>query len=115
MPPSPRLTASIRIRALRQLAEQEGGFATVIRKGDSTSGTILVQWLKNGRTPVLFEQMPGFDSPGEWAVIQEQDIENKEKYDEYIVRRAARDHDLWVIELDIADEKRLVGLLDQFR
>jgi hypothetical protein len=111
----PRLNASVKIRAMRQMAEQQGGFATVIRKGDETSGAILVQWLRNGRIPVLFEQMPSFDEPGEWRIIQEQDIENKEKYSDYLDRRWQRDSDIWVIELDIADEKRLVGLLEHFR
>lgn len=112
---APRLAASLRIKALRRLAEQEGGFATVIRKGDETSGAILVQWLRNGRNPVLFEQMPSFDGPGEWAQIKEQDTENKQEYEDYLSRRAERDQDIWVIELDIADEKRLIGLLEHLR
>jgi hypothetical protein len=111
----PRLAASVRIRAMRQMAEAAGGFAMVIKKGDETSGAILVQWLKNGRIPILYEQMPGFDGPGEWVKIQEQDPENQEKYLQYVSRRCKMDGDIWVVELDIADEKRFIELLEHFR
>lgn len=111
----PRLAAGVRIRAMRQMAEAQGGFATILRKGDETSGTILVQWLRNDNSAILFEQMPGFDGPGEWVKIQEQDAENQEKYLHYVNRRCERDGDIWVIELDIANEKRFTELLDHFR
>jgi hypothetical protein len=100
---------------MRQMAEAAGGFAMVIQKGDETSGAILVQWLKKANIPVLYEQMPGFDGPGKWVKIQEQDPENQEKYLQYVNRRCKMDSDIWVIELDIADEKRFIELLEHFR
>lgn len=100
---------------MRQMAEAAGGFATIIQKGDATSGAILVQWLKYGQVPTLYEQMPGLDGPGQWVKIQEQDPENQEKYLQYVNQRCKMDSDIWVIELDIADEKRFIELLEHMR
>lgn len=107
----PRLATHVRVRALRQSVEAAGGFAMVLKKGDPVSGALLVQQLKNGRNPVLFEQMPAFEGPGEWLEIKQENPDNIQEYNDYIARRTARDSDLWLIELDIADAERLVALL----
>lgn len=107
----PRLATHMRIRALRQAAEAQGGFAMVLKKGDPVSGTILVQSLKNGRNPALFEQMPSFDGPGEWLEVKQENPDNILEYKDYIDRRTARDGDIWLIELDVADTQQLVAIL----
>jgi len=38
----PRLASGVQISALKRLAEAEGDFATVLKKGDATSGAILL-------------------------------------------------------------------------
>ncbi|MEM1133499.1 MAG: DUF1491 family protein [Pseudomonadota bacterium] len=107
----PRIATHVRVRALRQSVEAKGGFAIVLQKGDPVSGTLLVQQLKNGRNPVLFEQMPSFDGPGEWLEIRQENPDNLQEYKEYLSRRMERDRDLWLVELDIADSAQLVALL----
>ncbi len=109
----PRLSTDMRIGAIKRLVESEGGFTMVLKKGDPISGAILVQTLEKGRNPKLFEQMPSLDDGPVWQQIWSEGIENKGDLSEYLERRFARDSDLWLIELDIADSERLTGLLRQ--
>ena len=108
---APRLSADMRIGALKRQTEALGGFATVLKKGDPVSGSILVQTLEKGCNPKLFEQMPNLDGASDWHCIWSQDTERKGDIQEYLDRRTSRDRDLWIIELDIADSERLGGLL----
>ncbi len=85
----------------------------ILHKGDPVSGAILVQTLEKGRNPRLYEQMPSLDDGPVWYEIWSEEIENKGNLQEYLERRFARDSDLWLIELDIADSERLTGLLQQ--
>lgn len=93
-------------------AQDAGGFAMVLRKGDATSGVILMQLLQKGTEFGLFERMSdgrdGFAlrpcGPQYWGKADEMA--------QYIDRRAKSDPDMWLLELDIPDAQRLV---DEFR
>lgn len=113
MPPEPRLATHMRVSALvRQMAEQ-GDFATVLYKGDPVAGALLIITREKGQNPKAFEQFPALDGGRKWEAIASQHIENQEKLSEYLDRRRARDPDLWVLELDVASDERLNGLLGQ--
>lgn len=103
----PRLTSDIQISALKRLVEAEGGFATVLRKGDPTSGAILLIGQVRGENPVLYDRFPSLDGGAAWQQIAEKEVEVATHWQ----KRVARDPDLWVIELDVASTERLNGLL----
>jgi hypothetical protein len=107
----PRLTSEFQISALKRLVEADGGFATVIRKGDATSGAILLIGQIRGCDPVLFERFPSLDGGSEWQPVTAQITENESEVTNYWQKRVARDPDLWVIELDVASTERLAPLL----
>lgn len=107
----PRLTSDIQISALKRLAEADGGFATVLRKGDVTSGAILLIGQVRGQNPVLFDRFPTLSGQSEWQAITGQVEENEAEIAAYWQKRAARDPDLWVLELDVASTERLNELL----
>jgi hypothetical protein len=96
---------------LKRLAEAGGDFATVIRKGDVTSGTILLIGQIRGQNPVLFDRFPSIDGDAMWEPITAQSDDNEAEVGAYWQKRAARDPDLWVIELDVASVERLTLLL----
>src|SRR3546814_4330299 len=50
---SDRLTSRMLTSALIRRAGQEGGFATILRKGDEVAGTILLLCLEKGTETVL--------------------------------------------------------------
>lgn len=87
----------------------EGGSAVVVRKGDPTSGAILILCLEKGRNSALCERLLSPSGSYEWQRIGPQDIENVDELNHYIERRARRDPDLWVLELDIPNAERLIA------
>lgn len=105
-----RLPAHLEVSALIRQAQAQGGFAAVLAKGEREAGTILVVTTENGRNTRVFERMPQLDGSRSWTCSKEQDSENKELFNEYLERRKSQDSDLWIVELDIANAERLIGL-----
>jgi hypothetical protein len=105
-----RLPAHLEISGLIRRVQAEGGFATVIHKGDRDAGTILVVVTQNGVDSVAYERMPQLDGSRAWTVRISEDIENKEKFSEFLERRVNQDPDLWILELDVAHGERFIGL-----
>ncbi len=113
MPPEPRLATHMRVTALvRQMAEQ-GDFATVLHKGDPVAGALLLLTRKKGANPRVFEQFPAAEGTRKWEAVASQPFDNEQKLSEYLDRRLSRDPDLWILELDVATDERLTGLLGQ--
>ena len=107
----PRLASHILVSAFVRLANAQGDFATVIKKGDPVSGSLLLIGQIRGEKPMLFERMNGLDGVSSWQPIYANIQETVEKMPDYLTRRKARDPDLWIVELDVADGERLNGLL----
>ena len=107
---SERLPAHLEAAALIRQTQAEGGFATVLQKGEKEAGTILLVLCENDTKARVYERMPAADGTRKWALSRSQDDENKAEFSDYLARRGAQDRDLWIIELDIAQGERLVGL-----
>jgi hypothetical protein len=105
-----RLPAHLEVAALIRRTEAEGGFATVLHKGEREAGTIMIILCESGTNLRIYERMPQPDGARVWRSTRTQDPENKEDFNLYIERRAAQDRDLWIIELDTAQGERLIGL-----
>lgn len=82
----------------------------VLHKGEREAGTIVVVCAENGANRRIFERMPSPDGDRIWALAQAEDVENKANIDDYLARRERQDPDLWIIELDIPDGERFIGL-----
>ncbi|MFO1240819.1 MAG: DUF1491 family protein [Sphingomonadaceae bacterium] len=104
-----RLTSTMVAGALVRLADQVGGFAVIIAKGDATSGALLVQILEKGEFFGLFERQLDRSGAYVWARTGPQEAENKELFQQYLDRRQTRDPDLWIVELDVPDAERFVA------
>ena len=106
---SDRLTSRMLASALVRRAGQQGGFATVMRKGDEVAGVILLLCLEKGAECGLFERMPDYQGgyrlvrcgPDTGAVASESS--------QYLERRVKSDPDIWIIELDIAQPERFAA------
>jgi hypothetical protein len=105
-----RLPAHLEVSALIRLTQSEGGFATVLQKGEREAGTILVVLCKNGTMSRAYERMPDLDGSRKWHLVREEDPDKKEEFSSYISRRGDQDSDMWIVELDIAQGERLIGL-----
>jgi hypothetical protein len=102
----PRLTAQMQVDALRRWAEGAGGFGMVLKKGDMTSGQILAILLEKGDNPRLFARQMAADFIYRWT-----EITVTVALPEYLSRARARDPDLWIIELDVANPAQLIAQL----
>lgn len=90
--------------------ESAGGFATVLARGEREAGTILILTIERGGNPRLYERMPRSDGTRKWHPVLAETAENSHKINDYLNRRRTQDPDLWVLELDIADGERFIGL-----
>lgn len=96
--------------ALLRQVQAEGGFATVLHKGDADSGSILVVTVQRFGISTLYERMPALDGSRKWHPVLTQDIENKHLFQEFLDRRVVQDPDTWIIELDIVNAERFIGI-----
>ena len=105
-----RLPARLEIASLIRLAQNGGGFAAVLKSGEEVAGTILLVLTENGTNPRVYERMPQLDGSRAWHCSKKQNTENKQEIPDYLERRSKQDDDLWIVELDIANGERLIGL-----
>ena len=105
-----RLPTHLEVAGLIRSVQAAGGFATVLAKGEREAGTLLVICCVGGRDGKLFERMPDLDGGRRWSLSRVQDTENAGEFSDYWKRRRNQDPDCWIVELDIADGERFVGL-----
>ena len=104
-----RLPAHLEVAGLIRRVAAEGGFATVLAKGEREAGTILLV-LRDSRTnPRLFERMPHLDGTRPWTLNRVQDTDNKQDFEDYLARRRSQDRDVWIVELDSPNPERFIG------
>jgi len=105
-----RLPAHFEISGLIRAVEAAGGFATVLNKGERDAGTIMIVLTEKGENTRVYERMPQLDGTRIWQCSKKQDAENPYELTSYLTRRSNQDPDLWVVELDVADGERFIGL-----
>ncbi len=99
------------VSAFLRRASALGDFGTVLHKGDPTSGAILLCTLIRGANPVVFERLASISGQSGWQKTIAGDTRSQSEVDEYLKRRTERDPDLWLIELDTADQERLTLIM----
>ena len=103
-----RLPAHLEVAGLLRLTQELGGFGMVLQKGEYDAGTIAILTTCSGKNTRLWERMPQMDGSRKFTCTREQDSENAEEFEEYIVRRRAQDPDCWFVELDGPNVERLL-------
>lgn len=87
--------------ALVRRAESAGAMAVIARKGDVNAGAILVKVARLDGTAILYVPALGPDGDRIWIDLARQGVGPAEAdVDAYIQRRADRDPDLWVVEVE---------------
>jgi hypothetical protein len=107
----PRLASHVQVSALVRQTNISGDFAVILHKGDMTSGAILVIGLVRGSNPLIFEKFPSINGGSDWCQSSQNKPLSPDDVRYIVEKRILRDPDLWVIELDTADDERLTGLL----
>lgn len=104
-----RLPANVEVGGLIRRVQAEGGFATVLHKGEADAGTICVVTIERGGIARAWERMPQPDGTRKWQVSRTQNPEEKQEFEDFLRRRSHQDPDLWIVELDIANGERFIG------
>ena len=98
-----RLASGVTVAALLRQVAAEGGFGTVLHRGDATAGSIAIVTRDRGETRVL-QRVMAASGDYEWREAAAAD-----SVDGWIERARRHDPDLWIIELDIPDAARFVA------
>ena len=104
-----RLPASVEAAALMRRAQSDGGFATLIKKGDPDRGALLL--LVRGRDGhvACLERVLSMEGGYNWQPSGPGDSAGEQELAEFLQKRRRFDDDLWIIELDIAQPERFIA------
>ena len=93
---------------LRRIAA-EGGFATVLKKGDADRGSILLFVTSRGTHLACLERVLNIDGSYSWQTVGPLESASSTEIADFLARRTRFDEDSWAIELDIADGERFIA------
>lgn len=96
-----RLPAHLEISGLVRAAQAQGGFATVIAKGERDAGTIVIFAIDRDKNALVYERMPQLDGTRPWTRVKAEGADKIAEIDEYLARRKRQDSDVWILELDL--------------
>ena len=106
---TPRLTSTMLVSLLVRRVAQAGGNAAVLNRGDETSGAILLICMEKGVVQSVREHVLDRTGRYAWVAVGPDDDAARTAY---LDRRRARDPDLWLVELDIANAERFTDETD---
>jgi hypothetical protein len=106
---SERLPAGLEVAAIVRRVQGEGGFASVLRRGDADRGTISLLVAERGRAAGLLERQMAVDFTYRWARIPGGSDLQGTGWREFIDKKSRIDPDCWVVELDVADAERFIA------
>lgn len=105
-----RLPAHLEVAGLIRRVQAEGGFAMVLARGERDAGTILLILNEKGAESRAFERMPRPDGTRGWHCSKTEAEVGHAVFAEWQERRRQQDPDLWIVELDIPQGERFIGL-----
>ncbi|HYI42301.1 MAG TPA: DUF1491 family protein, partial [Sphingomicrobium sp.] len=94
-----RLPASVEATALMRRAQSEGGFATLLKKGDADRGAILLVVRGRDGHVACLERVLSMDGAYAWQPSGPAESASDQDLAEFLQRRGQFDEDLWIIEL----------------
>ena len=100
-----RLPAHVEVAAIMRRVESEGGFATVLRKGDADRGTLTLIVQKRGEMRGILSRELGPDFSYDWVFREA----GSRSVADLTARNDRFDTDSWLIELDIAEPERFIA------
>jgi hypothetical protein len=90
-------------------ATSQGGFATVMKKGDEDRGSLLLFVSSRGVHLACLERVLSAQGSYCWELVGPAESAGSAEITDFLARRARFDEDLWALELDIADAERFIA------
>ena len=106
---SERLPAEVEVAGIMRRAQGEGGFATILHRGDADRGAISLLVTERGRNAAVLERQMGPDFAYRWAQVPSSVVSDGSSWREWIAKKSQIDPDCWLVELDIADAQRFIA------
>jgi len=106
---SGRLPAKLEITGLARRIEADGGFATMLHRGDPDGGALLLVISSRGRHCACLERILGIGGSYEWRRTGPAESAESGEVAAFLAKRVRFDPDLWAMELDIADPERFIA------
>lgn len=106
---SERLPAALEVGAIMRQVEGDGGFATILHRGDAERGTISLLVMRRGEAVALLERRMAADFTYRWAKVPSPAVENPSAWREWVADLSRIDPDCWIVELDVADAERFIA------
>lgn len=104
-----RLPASLEATALMRRAQSDGGFATLLKKGDPDRGALLLVVRGRDGHVACLERVLSMEGAYTWQSSGPGDSAGEQELAEFLQKRRRFDDDLWIIELDIAQPERFIA------
>ena len=104
-----RLPAHVEVGAIMRSVEADGGFATVLRKGDPDRGALILILQKRGEFCGILERQLGPNFTYDWDFRAAEPDPSSIPLSDLIASKARFDADSWLIELDIAEPERFIA------
>ncbi|MCL6683840.1 DUF1491 family protein [Sphingomonas alba] len=106
---SERLPSGVEVSALIRRVQGEGGFASILHKGDTDRGTISLLIAERGEMRALLERRMAADFSYRWTEVPSSVVEEGSDWREWVKKASQIDPDCWILELDIADAQRFIA------
>jgi len=90
-------------------AEVEGGFATVVARGDPDRGALVMLIAKRGAHYACLERGLGANGAYAWQIVGPSPESSATDLRDWTRKRRMNDPDLWLIELDVAQPERFIA------
>jgi len=104
-----RLPAQLEATALVRRAEAEGGFGTILKKGDPDRGALILFISRRGVHVGCLERALDMRGTYRWQKVGPAAGAGAAELADWSQKRVRFDEDSWLIELDIAEPERFIA------
>ena len=103
-----RLPAHLEAASLIRRAEADGGFGTILKRGDADRGSLILLLANRGVHCACYERALSVDGTYRWQQVGPPSGAAPATLADWSQKRIRFDEDSWLIELDIAEPERFI-------
>jgi hypothetical protein len=104
-----RLPAHVEAGGLLRQAEADGGFGTILKRGDPDRGSLVLMVARRGEHVACLERALAADGSYRWQQVGPAAGADSRILADWSQKRVRFDEDLWLIELDVPDPERFIA------
>lgn len=104
-----RLPAHVEATALLRRTEADGGFGTILKRGDPDRGSLVLHVTGRGIHAGFLERALTGGGDYRWQLVGPPAGADAASLADWSQKRVRFDEDLWLIELDIPDPERFIA------